>query len=412
MGSGGSLGEAILSINRCYNVADFRRLAARKLPAAMFHYIDGGSDDEISQRRNTAAFDDIELMPRSLRDVSCIDTAVTVLGARLDWPVFLSPTGASRLFHHHKELGVARAAAKVGTLYSLSTAGTATIEQVAEVCPGPKMFQLYVYKDRGLTRELIDRCKSAHYNALCITVDTPKPGNRERDLIHGLQMPPKFGLRHLASFAVHFGWSMNFIRDPEFSFANLAHRIPGRDFIALANYMNSQWDLTVGWKDFDWLRQQWDGPLLIKGLLSAEDAKRAHDAGATGVMISNHGGRQLDATPAPVECIAPIRDAVGNSLELICDGGIRRGTHVLKALALGANACSIGRPYLYGLAAGGEAGVERVLTLLRAEVERDMMLLGATSIAELDHRFLARHGAAITSSAAAQTATLPERLQA
>ncbi len=207
---------------------------------------------------------------------------------------------------------------------------------------------------------------------------------------------------------------MNFIRDPEFSFANLAHRIPGRDFIALATYMNSQWDLTVDWKDFEWLRQQWEGPLLIKGLLSPEDAKRAHTMGATGVMISNHGGRQLDTTPAPADCIAPIRDAVGGSLELICDGGIRRGTHVLKALALGANACSIGRPYLYGLAADcGEAGVERVLRLLRAEVERDaLMLLGATSIAELDHRFLARRGAAVASSAAAQTATRPERFQA
>jgi L-lactate dehydrogenase (cytochrome) len=384
------LSLSAVSIYRCYNVADFRRLAAKKLPRPMFDYIDGGSDDEISQRRNTAAFDDIELMPRFFRDVSHIDTSVTVLGAKLDWPVLLSPTGASRMFHHHKELGVARAAAKLGTLYSLSTAGTATIEQVAEVCPGPKMFQLYVYKDRGLTRELIDRCKAAHYDALCITVDTPRPGNRERDLANGLQMPPKFGLRDLASFALHFGWSMNFLRDPEFTFANLAHRIPGRNFTALAAYMNGQWDLTVGWQDFAWLREQWDGPLLVKGLLSAEDAKRAQAAGATGVIISNHGGRQLDSAPAPIDCIAPMRDAVGKSFELICDGGIRRGTHVLKALALGANACSIGRPYLYGLAAGGEAGVERVLRLLRAEVERDMMLIGATSIAELDHRFLCR----------------------
>jgi L-lactate dehydrogenase (cytochrome) len=401
-----------LSINRCYNVADFRRLAGKKLPPSIFHYLDGGSDDEISQRRNTAAFDDIELMPQSLRDVSRIDTSLTVLGTKLDWPVFLSPTGASRLFHHHKELGVARAAAKVGTLYSLSTAGTSTIEQVAEACRGPKMFQLYVYKDRGLTRELIERCKAANFNALCITVDTPKPGNRERDLVHGLQMPPKFGLRHLASFALRFGWSLNFIRDPEFSLANLAHRIPGRDFIALAAYMNSQWDLTVGWKDFEWLRQQWEGPLLIKGLLSAEDAKRAHAAGATGVMISNHGGRQLDTAPAPADCIAPIRDAVGGSLELICDGGIRRGTHVLKALALGANACSIGRPYLYGLAAGGEAGVERVLRLLRAEVERGMMLLGATRIGELNRCFLSRRGVPFTPAASAHDATRPERLQA
>jgi L-lactate dehydrogenase (cytochrome) len=388
-----------MSIDRCYNVAHFRDLAQRKVPAPIFHYLDGGADDETTLRRNTDAFDDVELMPRLLVDVSRIDTSVTVMGAKLDWPVILSPTGASRMFHHDKELGVARAAERAGVLYSLSTVGTSTIEQVAQASAGPKMFQIYVYKDRELTREFVERCKAANYTALCITVDTPKPGYRERDLVNGMQMPPKFGLRDLTSFALRFGWSLNFLRDPEFKFANLAHRTQKQDFLSLAMYMDSQWDLTVSWKDVEWLRQQWDGPLLIKGLLSAEDAKRAQAVGATGVIISNHGGRQLDATPAPVDCIAPMRDAVGDGLELICDGGVRRGTHVLKALALGANACSIGRPYLYGLAAGGEAGVDRVLKLLCAEVERDMMLLGATTVAELDRSFLARHGVALAEPA-------------
>ncbi|TAL02215.1 MAG: alpha-hydroxy-acid oxidizing protein [Rhodospirillaceae bacterium] len=385
-----------MSINRCYNVADFRRLAQRKLPAPMFHYIDGGADDEITMRRNTSAFDELELMPKVLVDVSKVDTRTKVLGTTLEWPVFLSPTGASRMFHHHKEIGVARAAAKSGTLYSLSTVGTTTIEDVAKASSGPKMFQLYVYKDRGLTAEFIARCKAANYTALCLTADTPKPGWRERDYVHGMTMPPKFGLRNLMSFVRALGWSMNYIRDPEFSFANLAHRVPARDVMALLTYMNGQFDLSVNWKDFEWLRKQWDGPLLVKGLLSVEDAKRARAAGASGVMISNHGGRQLEGIPASVDCIAPIRDAVGDSLELICDGGIRRGTHVLKALALGANACSIGRPYLYGLAAGGQAGVERLLALLRAEVERGMCLMGATKISDIDLSFLARRGRALS----------------
>ena len=379
-----------MSIERCFNVADFRRLAERKLPAPIFHYIDGGADDETTLRRNTAAFDDHELIPRALVDVSQVDTRTKVMGVELEWPVFLAPTGATRMFHHEKELGAARAAARTGTLYSLSTVGTSSIEEVAASSPGPKMFQVYVYKDRGLTRELVQRCKAAGYAALCLTVDTPKPGNRERDLVHGMSMPPKFGLGDLASFVRRFGWAINFIRHPEFRFANFGDRVAGSDAKAaeLLAYMHAQFDLTVSWADFEWLRKEWHGPLLIKGLMSVEDARRAQACGASGVMISNHGGRQLDGVAAAVDCIAPIRDAVGESLELICDGGVRRGTHVLKALALGANACSIGRPYLYGLAAGGEAGATRLLGLLRAEVERGMMLLGATKVAEIDRRFL------------------------
>jgi L-lactate dehydrogenase (cytochrome) len=381
-----------MSVERCFNVADFRRLAARKLPAPIFHYIDGGADDEVTMRRNSEAFDDYELSTRVLTDVSKVDTRTRVMGVELEWPVFLSPTGASRMFHHEKELAAARAAARAGTLYSLSTVGTSTIEEVAAASPGPKMFQVYVYKDRGLTRELVQRCKAAGYAALCLTVDTPKPGNRERDLVHGMSMPPKFGFADMASFVRRFGWSINFIRNPEFKFANFGERVPGGGAYGaeLLAYMHGQFDLSVTWADFEWLRKEWDGPLLIKGILSVEDARRAQASGASGVMISNHGGRQLDGTPAPVDRIAPIRDAVGDGLELICDGGVRRGVHVLKALALGADACSIGRPYLFGLAAGGEAGATRVLSLLRAEVERGMMLMGATSIAEIGRAFVAR----------------------
>jgi L-lactate dehydrogenase (cytochrome) len=379
-----------VSIDRCTNVADFRRRAQAMLPAPMFHYIDGGADDEITLRRNTAAFDDLALMPRVLVDVSRIDTATRLFGTTLAWPVFLSPTGMSRLFHHGKELAVARAAAKAGTLYSLSTLGTTSIEDVAKASEGPKMFQIYILKDRGLTAEFVARCKEARYTALCLTVDAPMSGNRERDFVHGMTMPPRFGFADLMSFALRFRWSFAFVRDPDFRLANVAHRVDaiGRGTMPLMAYMNGQFDRTVTWADVEWLRSQWDGPLVIKGLISVADARRAKAAGATAIMISNHGGRQLETAPAPVDCIAPIRDALGDSIELICDGGIRRGTHVLKALALGANACSIGRPYLYGLAAGGQAGVERVLSLLRQEVERGMTLMGATRIADIDRSFV------------------------
>ncbi len=379
-----------MSVSRCFNTADFRKLAKAKLPAPMFHYIDGGADDEITLRRNTSAFDDFELMPRFLVDVSKIDTKTKVLGTTLDWPVFLAPTGMSRLFHHHKELGVARAAAKAGTLYSLSTLGTTSIEDVGKATDGPKMFQIYILKDRGLTTEFVERSKAAKFTALCLTVDAPMGGNRERDHRHGMTMPPRFGVSDLMSFFLRFGWSMNFIRDPDFRLANVVHRVDaiGGGTMPVMEYMTSQFDRTVTWKDVEWLVKQWNGPFLIKGLQSPEDAKRARDVGATGIMISNHGGRQLETTPAPVDCIAPMRDAIGDSLELICDGGVRRGTHVIKALALGANACSIGRGYLYALAAGGQAGVERALTLLRGEIERDMILIGARTIAEIDRSFL------------------------
>jgi L-lactate dehydrogenase (cytochrome) len=390
-----------MGIDRCFNVADFRRLAQRRLPAAMFHYIDGGSDDELTLRRNTAAFNDVELMPRVLVDVSTIDTRTRLFGTTLSWPVFLSPTGMSRLFHHGRELAVARAAARTETLYSLSTLATTSIEDVATANPGPKLFQVYILKDRGLTRDFVQRCKAANYTGLCLTVDAPLAGNRERDYVHGMTMPPKFGFADIMSFMCHFNWSINFIRDPDFRLANIVHRVDaiGRGTMPLMQYMNSQFDRSITWRDVEWLRGEWDGPLVIKGLQAAADARAASAAGATAVMISNHGGRQLETAPAPFDCIAAIRDAVGDSLELICDGGIRRGTHVLKALARGANACSMGRPYLYGLAAGGQAGVERVIRLLQAEIQRDMALMGARTIAEIDGSFLVSRQAVAAAAA-------------
>ena len=380
-------------ILKATNLMDFRAMAKSALPAPLFHYIDGGGDDEWTLRRNTEAFNDYELMPSYLRDVEKVDMSTNVLGADLSMPLFLSPTGMSRLFHHEKEIGVAKAAAKFGTMYTLSTVGTTNIEDVAAACDGPKMFQVYVFKDRELTREFIQRCKTAGYKSLCLTVDLPVAGYREKDIIWGMSMPPKINARSLASFMSHPGWAFNLAKNPGFELANVAHRAETLDDeMGLMDYVNSQFDRSVTWDDAAWMIREWDGPFAIKGVQTADDAKRCAEIGASAIMISNHGGRQLDGVPAPVDCVAPIRDAIGDKLELIVDGGVRRGTHVLKALALGANAVSFGRPYLYGLAAGGQAGVERVLTLIRAEIQRDMMMIGCTNIRDLpksavQHRF-------------------------
>ncbi|MSR02255.1 MAG: alpha-hydroxy-acid oxidizing protein [Gemmatimonadetes bacterium] len=381
-----------MQLDRCNNIADLRRMAKQRLPAPMFHYIDGGSDDEWSLRRNTTAFDDYELLPNYLRDISAIDTSTTLLGQKISWPVFLAPTGMSRLFHHEAEPAVARAAQKSGTFYTLSTMGTTRIEEIADQGPGPWMFQIYILKDRALTTEFVERCKAAKYQALCLTVDTALAGNRERDRVTGMVLPPRFSLKSFASFAAHPRWAFHLLKNPDFQIANVVHRVGKLGTVSLIDYVNGQFDRTVTWDDVAWLVKQWGGPFVLKGIQSPADAKRAVDVGATAIMISNHGGRQLDAAPAPIDCVAAIRDAVGDRLELIVDGGVRRGTHVLKALALGANAVSIGRPYLYGLASGGQAGVERALGMLKSELERSMALLGCRTIAEIGTGHVRRVG--------------------
>ena len=381
-----------MRLARCNNIADLRRMAQQRLPAPMFHYIDGGSDDEWSLRRNTTAFDDYELLPNYLRDISTIDLGTTLLGQKLAWPVFLAPTGMSRLFHHEAEPAVARAAQKFGTFYTLSTMATTRIEEIAAQGAGPWMFQIYILKDRALTSEFVERCKAAKYQALCLTVDTALAGNRERDRVTGMVLPPRFTMKSFASFAAHPRWAFHLLKNPDFQIANVVHRVGNLSTVSLIDFVNGQFDRTVTWDDVAWLVKQWGGPFVLKGIQSPADARRAVDVGATAIMISNHGGRQLDAAPAPVDCVGPIRDAVGDRLELIVDGGVRRGTQVLKALALGANAVSIGRPYLYGLASGGQAGVERALGLLKSEVERSMALLGCRSIAEIGAGHVRRVG--------------------
>ena len=370
---------------------DFRRIARKKLPAPIFHYMDGAADDEWTYRRNTSAFDDYELLPAQLSDVSNISLKTTLFGEEIDWPVMISPTGASKLFHAEGEPAVIRAAEKFGMIYSLSTLGTMTIEDVGKSCSVPKMYQLYVFKDRGLTKDLIDRCKAAGFKALCLTVDTPVAGNRERDHVYGFATG-KFRWRSVPSMLRHPGWMYRVLVGKDLEMVNLAASVRPDQFadMSLLEYFNSNLDRSLTWKDVEWLAELWDGPLVIKGVQTVADCRNAANSGATAVMLSNHGGRQLEGAPAPVDCIADVADALHDRLEIICDGGVRRGTHVVKALAMGASACSIGRGYLYPLAAGGQKGVERGLTLLRDEVERTMALMGCNSIENIGPSFIRR----------------------
>jgi L-lactate dehydrogenase (cytochrome) len=375
-----------MRIDKCNNLMDFRAVAKSRLPAPVFNYLDGGADDEVSLRRNTAAFDDYELLPAQLHDVSNIDLRCTLFGENVDWPVMISPTGASKLFHSDGEPAVARAASKFGMFYSLSTLGTTSIEAAAAAAEGPKLYQLYVFKDRGLTEEWIKRSKAAGYKALALTVDVAVGGNRERDLVQGFAAAPRSRVRQVFEFARHPGWLYRALVRKDLDMVNItSSEAAARAVLAgVRNFIAEELERSLTWSDVEWLAERWDGPLVIKGVQTVEDCRKAAESGATAVMISNHGGRQLDSSPAPVDCIADVADALRDRLEIICDGGIRRGSHVVKALALGANACSIGRGYVYALAAGGQPGVERALGLLRAEVERTLALLGCNNVRKLD----------------------------
>lgn len=377
-------------LDRVVNVEDLRGLARRRLPSPLFHYIDGGSEDESNVRGNVTAFDGVRLVPEYGVDVSNIDLKARVLGREIEMPLFLSPTGMTRLFHHEGERAVARAAALAGTFYSLSTLGATSIEDVAAISEGPKCFQIYVMRDRGLTREFIQRCKEARFDALALTVDVPVPSKREREIRYGFNLPPRLTPASIPGFARRPGWLYRYLTTPTPILANVAHRIDqgSKDNSSLIQYVADQFDPSVTWKDMEWMIDEWGGPFAIKGILSPADARRAVDIGATAVMVSNHGGRQLDGALSAFEALGPIADAVGGDCEIILDGGIRRGTHVLKALARGATACSTGRPYLWGLAGAGEAGVTRALDILKTEIRLNLGLLGCRRPADVDARHL------------------------
>jgi len=380
-------------LKRCHNINDLRKAARIRMPSPMFHYMDGAAEDEVNLKRSCASFDDYELLPRNLRDISHIDPSTTVLGESIDIPVICSPTGMSRLFHHDGELAVSRAAARARTIYTLSTMGTYSIEDVARECSGPKWFQIYVFKDRTLVSEFIERCKATEYHAMCLTIDLSLTGNRERDLRTGMTIPPKFSLAGWFDFALHPLWSLSYLANPAFSLANVEHRVSGgsgEDVTTLVDYISGQFDRTVTWDDAAEMVKEWGGPFVVKGVLTVHDAEQAVAIGANAIMLSTHGGRQLDHTPAPIDVLPEIAAAVGDKVEIIVDGGIRRGTDVLKAIALGATAVSIGRGYLFGLGAGGEAGVDRTLAILKDEIVRDMALLGCRTIDEITSDYVRR----------------------
>ncbi len=375
-----------MKLKDCHNFEDFRKLAKKKLPSPIFHYIDGGADDEITLNRNTSSFNDYDLVPSVLNDVSNVDMSTTVLGEKIDFPLFPAATAMHRLYHHEGERASAKAVEKMGTIFGTSTMGTVSIEEIAKVNKGPKSFQLYIHKDRGLTDNLLERCKKAGFSSMCLTVDTVVAGNRERDRRTGFTTPPKLTLGSLLSFALHPGWTINNLIHEKFKLANIVHMTQKGTSIdkSVIDYINEQFDPAMNWKDAEYCVKKWNGPFALKGVMSVEDAKKAIDIGCTAVMISNHGGRQLDGSRAPFDQLAEIVDAVGDKIEVILDGGVRRGTHVLKALSLGAKACSFGKGYLFALAAGGQKGVEKILENMKTEINRDMKLMGCKNVGELN----------------------------
>jgi len=375
-----------MNLKDCHNFDDFRKLAKKKLPSPIFHYIDGGSDDEFTLKRNTEAFNDCDLIPNVLADVGNIDLSTTVLGQKIDFPLFLSATAMHRLYHHEGERATARAAEKMGTMFGISTMSTTSIEEIGQLTNGPKLFQLYIHKDKGLTDNLIERCKKSGFKSMCLTVDAVVAGNRERDHRTGFSTPPRLTLGSLLSFALHPTWSFNYLLRKKFELANIIHMTDKGSKIdqSVMNYMNEQFETKMSWGDAEYCVKKWGGPFALKGVMSVEDAKKAIDIGCTAIIISNHGGRQLDGSRTPFDQLAEIVDAVGDQIEVILDSGVRRGTHVLKALALGAKACSFGKGYLLALGAAGQQGVEKLLQKMKAEINRDMILMGCKSIKELN----------------------------
>lgn len=375
-----------MNISDCHNVNDFRALAKKRLPFPIFDYIDGAADDEVTRRRNTTAYERCDLVPNVLTGVENIDMSTTVMGQKLAMPLFLSPTALQRLFHWQGEHAVARAAEKFGTFFGISSLATVSIEEIGSSISSPKMFQLYVHKDKGLNQSMVERCKAAKFDALTLTVDTIVGGNRERCLRSGFTSPPRITPTSFWSYAAKPAWGLNYMLRDKFELSNLKDHVSEGSSIpnSVADYFTNMLDQSLDWRMAEEIAKDWGGEFCLKGIMSVADAKRAVDIGATAIMVSNHGGRQLDGSRAPFDQLAEICDAVGDKLDVICDGGITRGSHVLKALSVGAKACSGGRLYLYALAAAGQGGVERILSLLQDEIERDMKLMGVTAVDQLN----------------------------
>lgn len=377
------------SLKDCYNIGDLRKAAKKKLPLAMFGYLDGYTEDGVTGKRNREAFCQYEFITRALVDVETVDTSTTVLGQNVAFPIIFAPTALSRLFHHDGEVAAARAADKADIIYSLSTFSSVSLEEAGEVAK-KKWFQLYMYRDRKLVEELVHRAIDSGYQALCLTTDASIGGNREQDLRNGFTVPPKPSIKTILEASLHPSWCWNYITQPTINIANFDEsKLVGADGVStLLEYVGKQLTPAITWSDVEWLRSKFPGKLIIKGILNPNDARQASSLGVDGLVVSNHGGRQLDHTVASFDMLPEIVEAVEDKVEIVIDSGIRRGTDVLKAVALGAKACMIGRPYLYGLSAAGEAGVDKSLEIFRSEIYRDLQLLGCPSISALDSSYL------------------------
>jgi L-lactate dehydrogenase (cytochrome) len=372
-----------MNLGRCHNFHDFQRLAKARLPGPIFGYIEGAADDEVTFRRNTEAYEECDLVPNVLAGVDRIDMSVTVMGQKLAMPVYCSPTALQRLYHHQGERAVAAAAEKFGTMFGVSTLGTVSLEELRKH-KGPQVYQFFFHRDRGLNRAMMERAKAAGVDVMMLTVDSVTGGNRERDLRTGFAIPFRLTLAGMIQFAIKPRWGIDYLQHEKFSLPQLDGHIDfGGRALSIGRYFTEILDPTLNWKDAEDMVRFWSGQFCLKGIMSVADAKKAVDIGCTGIILSNHGGRQLDGSRSAFDQLAEIVDAVGDKIDVMVDGGVQRGTHVLKALSLGAKAVGLGRYYLFPLAVAGQAGVERALSLMRAEIERDMRLMGCRSVADL-----------------------------
>lgn len=377
----------IRRLARCLDIAELRAAARRRAHRGVFDYIDGGADDEYTLRRNCEAFDDYELLFRVLVGVDAVDTSTTLLGESLSVPFFAAPSAGNRLFHTDGERAVAKAAGEAGLIYCLSTLATVSIEEIAKLTQGPKWFQCYVWKDRALVKEMLDRARAAGFSALILTVDFPVTGNRKRDPRNGFTIPPKMGARQIWEALKRPAWTWDYLTGPRIQYANLSEDTAA---VSLAQFVAEQLNAGFSWRDAEWLLGEWNGKALIKGVVRQDDAQRALASGFNAIWVSNHGARQLDHSVAPIDVLEGIVQAVDGRAEVVMDGGIRHATDVLTALSCGARAVSFARPYLYGLAAAGYPGVRQAFKILATDLRRDMCLLGARNISEID-RSCVRH---------------------
>lgn len=379
-------------LNKCANVSDLRLMAKRRLPGGVFDYFDGAAEDERTKKQNEDAFSRVGFNPKVLVDVSRVDTTTTIMGEVSPLPLVLAPTGFTRIAASAGELDVARVASDRKLIYTLSTLGTRSIEEVAAVSSGPLWYQLYVWKDRGLSRELVARARDSGYKAIMVTVDTAVFGRRERDVRRGFTLPPKIGLETFIDGVKHPRWTLDFLTHDPITFSAVAGRadLDGSSAISLVDYVNEQFDSSLTWDDLEWIRSESGLPVMIKGVQSVQDAQIAARVGLDAISLSNHGGRQLDDSPAPLDLLPSVVDAVGDSLEVLIDGGVRRGSDVVKAVSLGARAVMIGRPYLYGLGAAGREGVEWVIDFFEQGIRRSLALVGEPSVQKLNRDFVTR----------------------